>query len=494
MSKRNPKHVISRLRSIKNTGFAKRFTTTTNNLKQEFIRRPLVGVLIVFSLLVLIVVAASFTRRPKPVAELPEAQPLEVMTHVVNGQGSEITTSGVVKNLQAMTLVAQTAGPVSRVNLEEGARVWRGSTILSQETGYALGNAAAVGAQVAAKNLEIAEASLKNTAESVSKSRSAADLNRENTEELRKINQQSIDGTRRGIDLTKQIIAKLETDLAAATDAAIIQGLRQQLLTYQGLLVQNESALRSLEYTTNTDQEPNKLADVSKDQVYLAAQLQLDTAQLYRDIAALNLKSAQIQAGLSHVKAPFAGTVERIMVQPGQYVTPGTPVARIVGKSELNLIVSVSGAIASRVEETGRLKLTLDDQELQIPIAHVPSTPTNGQLFEILSVIPAEYAELVFEGQALEVTVPLMGAANTSLGSTLLPLDAVFISSNERFVYLEVDGKAQRRTVTTGSIWGEVIQIKTGLDTGDRVILDRRVIEGQEVSGTPAEKKELGSL
>lgn len=449
----------------------------------NFVSKRSKQILAILAVLFVVVFAASkLTQKAPEQPAQTEIKPLQVKTKIVNSTTSTIQTDGIIQNLGSITLVAQTPGPIKSISVTEGKEVKKGTTITSQETGYGTGNAAYIGVQIAQKNLELADTSYKTTQDSVNKSRQIADESRTNTEELRKISQQSIDGTRKVIDTTKQVISKIEADIAATTDSTIIQGLRQQLVSYQNILVGTETQLRNLEYSTNTDKSPTKLADLSRDQVYISTQLQLDASRIGRDIAELSLKSARISASLSTVRAPFAGTIEKVYVAQGQYVSPGTPIAKITGKSKLSLSVSVSGFLASQIQENGRLTLKTESKEIQVPITHVSTAPTNGQLYEVLAQIPDSYANDVYDGQAVHIELPTLSQKMDDKEVFQIPLDSVFVSNLERYVFLNKDGVAVKKNITTRNVIGNSIEVVDGLQNGDEIILDRRIIDGQKIA------------
>lgn len=462
--------------------------SNANMKRKQFIawlkKHSLKTVSLIVILFLILFGVSVFTKKPQPAPESPSPKPLKVQTMIVGSQNSALQTSGSIQNLSAVTLVAQTAGPVKKIFAVEGTNLKKGTRVVSQETGYGTGNASYIGVQIAEKNVQIAQTTLDNTVQSVTKAREIADKNRENTEELRKISADSIQGTRKVVDTTKQVIAKIESDIAATTDADIIQGLRQQLISFQNILNQSENGLKNLEYSTNTDKPQSKLADYAKDQVYLATQLQLDTTKLSKEISDLNLRSARIQASLSTVRSPFAGTVERVFVTEGQYVTPGTPVARITGTdAKLCLVIPISGFSAASIDENSSLEIAVNNQPYLIPITHVSSTPTNGQLYEVLATLPDSLSGQIFEGQTIEVSLPTIGSQNmkTKTSNVFIPLEAVFVTNTERYVYVYDNGIARRRVIQTKNVIGNEIEITEGLTQGEEIIIDRRVFEGQKV-------------
>ena len=439
------------------------------------------------ALFLLLLVGSVFLKNGQEPEAEPEIVPLEVsITSFGEGPLTE-ETIGVIKNLNTITLVAQTAGPVNLVKTIEGSSVQKGELLLTQETAYNAGSAPAVQKQIASKNFQLAEESLKNTVDSVSISRSQADKSRENTEELRKISEKSIDETKSLIGLSEKQVEYLEDQIESAPNEATKNQLRGSLSAVLASLNGARSQLRNLEYQTNTDNPPTKLADLSKDMVYKSTELQLKSAEIQKDIAWLSLKSARIMEAATRVSAPFAGTIEKVYVQPGEYVTPGTPVAVLRGEPKLCLVMTVAGKTAGRIDDAQTITVKLNaETTLALPINHVSAAPVAGQLYEVLAIIPAEYEKQIYENQSVSVKLPLYQISQVG-GNFFVPLDSVFVTSTRRFVFTAVDNKAVQKTVETGEIIGDTIEIISGLEAGDQVILDRRVIDQQAIAITATE-------
>ncbi len=64
-----------------------------------------------------------------------------------------------------------------------------------------------------------------------------------------------------------------------------------------------------------------------------------------------------------------------------------------------------------------------------------------------------------------------------------VPLYAVISRNNKHFVYIEKDGKAEKRAVVPGFLEGWQVLISKGLEAGEKVIIEghRTVSDGQEV-------------
>lgn len=437
-----------------------------------------------FAAVVLLFIAlfatALITNEPEEQAVEQQARALEVKAMTFGESQIEEDAVGVIKNLTSLTLVAQSAGPVQSVKSTEGARVQRGTVLVQQESAYAAGNAAAIQAQIAGKNYDLAQESLKATATQVSLNREQAEKVRENTEELRKIAEESIDETKTLISLSEEIVESIEKSIENAQSESAKDALKSQLLAAKSGLFQSRSALRSLEYQVSTESPQYDLADIQKQLIFETTELQLKSAQIQKDIAYLGLRSAQIGVAATRVTAPIAGTVERILVQPGQFLSPGTPVAVVKGETKLSLEIQVAGRVALQVDPEGFVTVDLGSQQISLPITHVSSAPINGQMYQVIAEVPAQYATFVYENQTVPVTLPMYDLSIDE-GHSFIPLDALFVSNTGSSVFIVQDGTAVRKEVETGEIVGTSIEVKTGLMPGEIVILDRRVIDQQQV-------------
>ncbi len=74
-----------------------------------------------------------------------------------------------------------------------------------------------------------------------------------------------------------------------------------------------------------------------------------------------------------------------------------------------------------------------------------------------------------------------MGAPKTSAAVPFVPLDSVFQTQDQAYLFVAKNGKAVSRKVKLGSVLGRFVEIESGLNNSDQVILDRNVIDGDSV-------------
>lgn len=205
--------------------------------------------------------------------------------------------------------------------------------------------------------------------------------------------------------------------------------------------------------------------------------------------------AAQARATISDriIRAPFAGWVSLRMVSPGAIVTSGTPIATVSDISRIKLDFTVP--------ET-RLSVLSEGQQIEAEAAAFPDRPFRGTIATIDPVIdPVTRAVRVRAilpnpDKALKpgmlLTVKVIARERQALA---LPELAVVGDGEERFVFLATeDGKVKRVPVKTGERQGGLVEIRSGLTPGQRVVTDGvvKLSDGMPIREAAAEARADG--
>lgn len=457
---------------------SKRFSNISNNIRPVWHKHRIslffgAGLIFLLSL-----VAAQFIKAEE-VAETREESTVAAETLELDQRQGYQTIQALVQDETSTTLVAQSSGPVQNIYVETGQQVQMGTWIINQASSYGGGNQANISRQIAERNLESAEINLRNTQESVAKNRQLADLNQDNAEALTDITRQSLGETRNLIELIEDQIEILEEQIEATDDPQAKQSLQGQLISLKGNLNQVQSGYRNARYSADENQAATDIPEANRELVQIQTQLQLDTARINQEIAQLNLQSARLAESLTRVVAPYAGTIEAILVNPGDFVQPGTPVAVISNnQTQYKLSVAISGQTARQLQTAEYLEFELDDQTERIQLEHVSTVPVAGGMFQITATIPERLNSRLISGQSLDIRLPVTQELS---GNVLIPITSVYITNTETFVYVLEDERATHQPVEIGQIIGENIEVRSGLIGDETLILSRNVTEGQRI-------------
>jgi multidrug efflux pump subunit AcrA (membrane-fusion protein) len=103
-----------------------------------------------------------------------------------------------------------------------------------------------------------------------------------------------------------------------------------------------------------------------------------------------------------------------------------------------------------------------------------------------LFAIPDEVGAALTNGSIYPIQVPI-GAIHATSSDPFVPIDALYQTQTDAYVYVASPSAnstsvASSKKVTIGTVFGEFIEVLTGLKDSDQVILNRNVIEGDLVT------------
>ncbi len=186
--------------------------------------------------------------------------------------------------------------------------------------------------------------------------------------------------------------------------------------------------------------------------------------------AAARLALARAHLSECIVTAPFDGVITAVHVRPGDLATPRSPLLEMYAPDSLVIRFSVPEAQGSAVRPGLRLQATLDalngrafDAEItrvypQLDEAMRTRT-VEAKLIDTVDVVPHMFARLKLELRRADDAV-------------LVPAEALLTApTGENFVFVVNQGKAQRRVIELGIEQEETIQVLSGLEAGQRVVV-----------------------
>jgi RND family efflux transporter MFP subunit len=179
------------------------------------------------------------------------------------------------------------------------------------------------------------------------------------------------------------------------------------------------------------------------------------------------IRAAQIMRDYARLTAPFSGVVITRTVEPGNLASPGTPLLTLeqdglyrleasVDESRL-ASVRVGQAVEAAIEATGR-KMNARVSEI------VPSVDSASRAYIVKLDLPA----------MPNLRTGMFGRAIFPLGMqkvVSVPLAALMERGQLQSVYVVEDGVAHTRLVTTGRRANNAVEVLSGLNPGEKVVL-----------------------
>ena len=206
------------------------------------------------------------------------------------------------------------------------------------------------------------------------------------------------------------------------------------------------------------------------------AEARLALKQAERNRAARNLSRTQLSA-------PFAGSVNVVNVQVGDYVTPSQVVVELIDVSSLDMYVEVRGNVAQSLQQGQVVDIVLNGMTLPGKVIALQIDPDPVTFTHALR-IRVDGAGLR-PGQVAQVHLPLRGLN----GVTAVPNTSVLFDEGRTFVF-RLDGERLALVeVALGERVGELLVVRQGIDASDRIVTNdvSALSHGQQVRVIAAE-------
>ncbi|HEY9594985.1 MAG TPA: HlyD family efflux transporter periplasmic adaptor subunit, partial [Spirochaetia bacterium] len=193
----------------------------------------------------------------------------------------------------------------------------------------------------------------------------------------------------------------------------------------------------------------------SSTQTLAQLKLAIDQSQVQLQIAQLNLQNASI-------RAPFAGQIAAIQVNPGTYVSLNTP-GFVLVSAEREIDFNVPPSDAPTLPVGSPVTFSYMGKDYAVKVSQAPSAPING-VVPMVAALP----------KSLSLPYGGVGTVSYSLSlarGAIVPIGALQVNEDQNYVYEILDGKAAVKQVTILAESGTSAAV-AGLSAGDLVIVN----------------------
>ncbi|CCA92533.1 efflux RND transporter periplasmic adaptor subunit [Novosphingobium sp. PP1Y] len=199
----------------------------------------------------------------------------------------------------------------------------------------------------------------------------------------------------------------------------------------------------------------------------LASDADVESARKTAQGAQAMLRSLTSQTNGLALRAPGAGYVQSVAVNPGDLVSQGMTIATISRVGTLRARFGISPAVAGKLSSGTALMIRPSDggPSFSAPILSVDQTvDPQTRLASVYVRVPPEQG--LGPGQSLTATVPV----TTASGAVTVPYDALLSDGGQPYVYVVKGEVAHRHDVTTGPAGGNRVAITQGVSADDKVV------------------------
>ncbi len=470
--------------------FRNRFTSSSKNTYHRSVtfikQRPVGSFFLILGLLLVLLIVSKFIQQTPP-EKAPERVTRAVEVYSI-GDGPKATYQARIDKTGVITIIAQSPGIVQNISVKEGDKINKGQQIISLSSNYQGGNAASVQRQIAQTQYQNVLDTFGTQNSLIQSQKDVATASAENEQRTRDITRQSLGETSdlvnanqdqlNSINDTLKLLKQSNTNGSSDQQIGELEGSANQL---QSGLNQLRAAQRTSEYQASNENPPAIIANAQKEAALKQLDIQQKTLELNRDVSHLQVQLAYVNEAAFYPASPFTGTVQSIAVRKGQMVNAGTELATIAADDiESTAFLQVPQAVAAMLSTGEPSIIQKKNKKISITPLYVATEATSGQLYAVKYDIPSEYQDLFSNGEYVSIQVPLK-ASDTSSAVPLIPIDAVYQTQDKSFVLVAEKNKAISKDIQVGEVFGDYVEVESGLKRGDQVILNRNVIADDTV-------------
>lgn len=220
----------------------------------------------------------------------------------------------------------------------------------------------------------------------------------------------------------------------------------------------------------------------------ISAKTQVETLEKQLAAGNENVKTAQEQMSATNVIADVDGIVDELNVKVGEFFTgsiptnPPTPQIKIVNTSSLKVVTEVPENYAARVKSGSKIIVVLTDvnKTYNANLSFLSKT-INANNRSFTAEAKLSYDGLLRPNQNAQVKIEDYSVAN----AIAIPVNTVQTDDKGKYVYVAVqEGTktfARKKQITVGELNSSLIEIKSGLAAGDKLITEgfQNIYEGQ---------------
>ena len=221
-----------------------------------------------------------------------------------------------------------------------------------------------------------------------------------------------------------------------------------------------------------------------------ATQRELDNATSQLAISKARLEGIRARLERTRILAPTAGVLNDLLVEEGEYVDPGNPVAQVVDTDTVKVVVEIPERDIAFFSVGDKAKVRADtkgqSESLEGTVTFISELADSKTRTTRMEITLGNKQRLLRSGQIVQVRL----TRRILKDAVLIPLLAVIPMEDGKAVYVVNSSQAKRRDVELGVIKGDQVQITSGLEPGDKLIIagHRFVAPGQKVNIVPERK------
>ncbi|WP_235442548.1 MULTISPECIES: efflux RND transporter periplasmic adaptor subunit [Bacillales] len=362
--------------------------------------------------------------------EIEQTKQKIVQVHTVKQTDSlPIPLTAIVEYKQESHLAFGASGTIERMNVTKGAKVTQGQVLSSLNTNYYQKGLEAAQSQVQSASALRSKTLQGASADLISKQRLAVDSQEKRLKDAHRKWETAQELFKGGA------ISQSELDSAQSEKEQIEISLQEARITLDKLL---------------KGAEVNEIASADANFKQAASEVEL---------AKKTLQETQLVA-------PFSGTVIDVTQKAGSLAQPGQSIIHLVDASEVKLKVDVPLDVMENYKQGDTVPVAVEGKAKSTGTITFISPVLNEETGKYLVEIAVSNKDnVLIEGMVATVEM------SRKVNGMLVPVQSVGIKETQRFVMVVENGVLKRRDVEVGQIIGNNVEILSGLQSGNQILI-----------------------
>lgn len=249
---------------------------------------------------------------------------------------------------------------------------------------------------------------------------------------------------------------------AEQAEASLKAARNQQTAAQAEAALASSTLQRFKQLQSEKSVSPQEMDEVARRAESAAARLEAMRAQT--EAAKAQESNTRILLGYARLLAPFAGSITARMLDPGSMAAAGVPILQVESAGPLQLQVNVDESAIASIHKGMRIAVDLAGASSGVVSEIVPAADPATHSFVVK--IDLNASSLLRAG--------MYGTADIVTGAhpaVLVPQSALVQRGSLNCAYvLDTNGIAQLRSVTTGAVQGDLVEILSGISSGEKLV------------------------
>lgn len=266
----------------------------------------------------------------------------------------------------------------------------------------------------------------------------------------------------------RDLVAEAEAQLALE-QAALARDRKLLALAERNRALQQDEVARqqrlgseSLSSKAALDAARQRLIQLQAEEAQL--RYSVDTAPARLDKLAATLRRARRNLARTTLQAPFAGTVNRVLVEVGDDVSPNDVALELLDLSQLEFYAEIDRAVVTQLQRGQSIEVLVGEKVYGAEIVALQQHPDPDTYTYALRARFDNPGLVSGANAEARLLLPELNQVMT------VPVSALVHDNGRIYLFVVRDGVLQRRQVRLGARQGERQVILSGVEAGERVV------------------------